>query len=382
MTDPVGLDWVLLSNYLAGEASADDAAALERWIGDDAERAALVQRFQQIWDQRARTSASLFDRAAVESHILSKIAVPPTPATPFASRRRAVGGPSLASPPKSVMFRSWVVQVAPAIGLAVALVGVLTWGVSSPAARRLWQNHGRIVTRTYATHRAQQASISLPDGSSAVLAPETELRYQADANGTRTVDLRGAASFVVAHDGAHPFVVQSGRVRTRVLGTTFLVQHYRDDRAVRVSVQSGKVLVTAMDRTRDAGLTLTAGTVGVVTDSTATAVSVDSIRPYTSWTSQHLLFRGVPMPDVLVTLTRWYGVQFQLADSSLAEHTLTAVLDATSLPNALNTIKPIMHVEFTFNGNVVTLHTRRAIPAEIRNHPQDGLTKPQTEVGR
>jgi len=180
-----------------------------------------------------------------------------------------------------------------------------------------------------------------------------------------------------------PFTIRTGSVATRVLGTTFAVRHYATDGAVQVAVMSGKVAVVARTHAHLA-LTLTAGNVGRITDSTALVISTDSARRYTAWTTGQLVFRGVPMPEVLTTLTRWYGYRFRLADSALANHIITAVLDAQSPANALGTIKLLLNVDLTFEGDVVTLHSKQtqAMPAIDRHDTHKTLTTPHAEVGR
>jgi len=113
-------------------------------------------------------------------------------------------------------------------------------------------------------------------------------------------------------------------------------------------------------------------------------LSADSAQAYTTWTNGQLVFRAAPMTDVLATLSRWYGYQFRLADSTLATQSLTAVLDAGSSARAFSTIKLLLHVDFTFDGDVVTLHahgTGWSRPAARRDR-QDLLTTHHFEVGR
>jgi len=244
------------------------------------------------------------------------------------------------------------------------------------------RDHAVVATSTYRTHRAQQASLQLPDGSSVTLAPETELRYTLHRDGARMVELQGEASFDVAQSAASPFTVRTGTVDTRVLGTQFNVRHYSSDRTVQVAVTSGRVSVTTANGRPGAQRTvIPGGTIGVVADSTVTVVSVDSARPYTTWTANHLVLRGVPMPEVLATLTRWYGYRFRLSDTTLNSHNVTAVLDAASLSNSLNTIKLILNVDVTVDGDLITLHPRQ-MPAATRRGARDVLHPSTPEVGR
>jgi len=194
------------------------------------------------------------------------------------------------------------------------------------------------------------------------------------------VTLVGEAHFDVDVSSGTPFVVRTGHIVTRVLGTSFTVRHYAADPHVQVAVIAGKVAVTTRAHP---GLTLTAGGVGIMTDSTAVLASSDSTRSYTVWTGGHLVFREAPTREVLTTLSQWYGYQFQLADSILAHRRLTATLDAESSANALSTIKLLLNVDLTFDGNVITLHPRsQQHPQAHRRNGGAGELTPHAEVGR
>jgi transmembrane sensor len=84
----------------------------------------------------------------------------------------------------------------------------------------------------------------LPDGSEVTLAPESELRFSASFEGSqREVYLEGEAFFNVSRDTARPFLVYTSQVVTKVLGTTFTVKAFREEKNITVAVRTGKVSV-------------------------------------------------------------------------------------------------------------------------------------------
>ena len=92
----------------------------------------------------------------------------------------------------------------------------------------------------------QHRQMSLPDGTKVWLSPSTRISYP-DKFGDkqRLVKLEGEAFFEVKHDAAHPFIIQSGSIKTVVLGTSFNVQAYPDAGTAEVTVVSGKVAVAS-----------------------------------------------------------------------------------------------------------------------------------------
>ncbi len=86
-------------------------------------------------------------------------------------------------------------------------------------------------------------TLKLDDGSEVTLQPSSEIRYPRTFGNQREVYLSGEAFFKVMRDTLHPFLVYSNEVVTRVLGTSFTVKAYKDEREITVSVKSGKVSV-------------------------------------------------------------------------------------------------------------------------------------------
>jgi len=261
------------------------------------------------------------------------------------------------------------------VGLVCALIVVL---FRNPSRQTKLEE-----SRTYATAIGQRITLQLTDGSRVTLAPQTTLRVPRDFGAqTRTLDLTGEAYFDVTDASRAPFVVRAGHVDARVLGTTFAVRHYASDAQVHIAVTTGKIGV--FSRTLQTALgTITAGHVGHMTDSTGTLVMTEDATRYTEWRAGRLVFHMAPLQDVLETLGRWYGYQFKLADTTLAHRHVTTSVDDRSSAEALGVLKLILDVDMTVDGNVITLHERRAAgtPAHGRRAVSDSFST-QTEAGR
>lgn len=237
----------------------------------------------------------------------------------------------------------------------------------------------------YSTRIGQRATLTLVDGSRVTLAPQTTLRVQSGfGTSSRIVSLSGEAYFDVAHRSGAPFVVRTGAVDTRVVGTAFSVRRYPEDPRTRIAVTTGKVEVST-PAPHHIPIVLTAGVIGMADDSSAELVSTGDATPYTAWLNGRLVFHKTPAIDVLTSMTRWYGYRFQFADSSVAHEVITVGLSTESASAAFATLKQILDVDLTFNGNVVTLSARRASVraglSKLRNS-QGVLTPSTTGVGR
>jgi ferric-dicitrate binding protein FerR (iron transport regulator) len=261
--------------------------------------------------------------------------------------------------------------------MLVALVGVL-YGWQHTFGR---QHQQMTSPRVYATSAAQQTIIHLADGTRVTLAPQTTLTVGQDFNHhTRTVTLDGEALFDVSNHTGTPFIVRTGHLTTRVLGTQFDVRRYTQDRTTQVAVTEGKVMVEGIPlpatpshvskSSARMAMVLVAGTIGRVSDTTAVATAVSNITDYTRWTQGVLVFRRTPVPEVLATLEHWYGLTFRLADSTLATQHITATFDHRSIADVLATLRVLLNASMTFDStNIVTVRTQhsRAGAAPARN---------------
>jgi len=86
---------------------------------------------------------------------------------------------------------------------------------------------------------------------------------------------------------------------------------------------------------------------------------------------------------MLAEVGRWYGYEFRLADSSIAQQPVTTVLTMGQSAKTLKLLRDLLDVSMTFDGDVITLHpldTGRAIP----NHPTRARPafSTHTEVGK
>jgi transmembrane sensor len=291
--------------------------------------------------------------------------VPPRPAVNIAKWHRP--------------YAKWRAPVLAAVAVLCALVAVSYRG-------RLTESTS--AQHVYTTISGQRTTVQLADGSRVTLAPETQLAVPVTfGQSTRAVTLVGEAYFDVKNADGAPFIVRTGTVVTRVLGTMFDVKRYARDTAVRVVVTSGKVQAAAERGRTTHPVTLTSGMIGHVSDSIATVTTVANPSAYTSWTQGRLDFRGVSVAEMLPELERWYGVRFALSDSSLSAVRVSASFDFDQTADALDFLKSLLSVRMTFDRHgdttVVTLHPQTA-PTTPSANRRDGsnILKPRTEVGR
>ncbi len=224
-----------------------------------------------------------------------------------------------------------------AVALSVLLVALATFtGVS----RML--DSGEELVRTYSTGIGQQSTVSLEDGSSVILAPNTHMRVTTDpANPTRSVELVGKAYFRIDASSTAPFVVKTGNIQTRVLGTMFVISNY-PQRSVNVTVVEGKVAVS-VDKGDNA--VLTAGSGVSVDGSVIRSLQATNLIVDTSWISNRLTFDNTPVIDMLNTLSHWYGVEFIVSEPSLTNRNVTGAFTVGSVSEMMQMLEELLNID-------------------------------------
>lgn len=94
------------------------------------------------------------------------------------------------------------------------------------ATSSLWVFHNQQQHYADEKHYSGKGVFILPDGTRVTLGDDTSaLSYFTEGN-NRVVKVLGEASFELEWDPHHPFFVQTGDVRTRVIGSSFNVRAY------------------------------------------------------------------------------------------------------------------------------------------------------------
>ena len=164
--------------------------------------------------------------------------------------------------------------------------------------------------------RGGEYHLTLSDGSKVWLNAESRLTYPATfGTSERRVRLEGEAYFEV-EPGKGRFVVETGDMNVRVLGTAFNVNAYKNEAAIRTTLVHGKVeVLTAKD---DLQKILAPGEQAIF-DRESGLLEVKQVNTdlYTRWIKGQFVFRDTPLRDIMRTLARWYEMEYEFTDPEL-----------------------------------------------------------------
>jgi transmembrane sensor len=127
---------------------------------------------------------------------------------------------------------SWI-----AVACAVFIISISGYHIFSQT------DNSKIEITSTKTFNNDIRLLCLPDGTRVWLNQNSEIEYPNEFSGSeRSVKLTGEAFFEVKRDESKPFVINSGSIKTTVLGTSFNISSYNGKKP-EVNVRTGKVKV-------------------------------------------------------------------------------------------------------------------------------------------
>ncbi|WP_207425740.1 FecR family protein [Pedobacter sp. SYSU D00535] len=203
------------------------------------------------------------------------------------------------------------------IAASVALICTLsvTWYFSSQR---------KSPEKTTLTARSKPNTfLTLPDGSTVILKPGSKIRYLTSFTAkSREVELVGEGYFDIKRDVSRPFVIHTGNIRTRVLGTAFNINAEPGRKDIIVTVTRGKVQVE--DKSKVLAVLLAGKQVTYNKNTSGVLKEAVDAEKKTLWAKQDMQFEEVRFGDIASYLAGRYGKNIRFARAELAECPITA----------------------------------------------------------
>lgn len=340
-TDPSASspDWDAIARFLAGESPAEERGRVQQWLDEHPGEKELFARISSPSELYAAPDVNVEAALAKVHQRMNGESSPPRLTVTRgggSNKRRSVIG----------------------LGLLAAAAAFIAFVVLRPAK----PTTPPAQAKTFATKTGQRDSVLLADGSRVILGPESRLTVSADfGTAVRSVELVGDAYFDVRHDPAKPFSVHVANAIVEDLGTTFTIESDVHD-TTTVAVISGSVRLRAAGASETA--TLAAGDRGSLTASGSVRAYRQAVVPAdSSWTHGVLEFQDASMRRVAGEVRRWFGVDLEVADSSLLSVPLTTTVRGNDpVDQVLTSIALSVGARVERHGNSATLHLSSGSP--------------------
>lgn len=256
----------------------------------------------------------------------------------------------------------------PAVAASVTiLLAIGYWGWQYQPSRNLKPQTAQVATnaeKQEVNEGNTSRKITLPDGSEVTLEGHSNLRIAgAFGQGKREVYLTGEAFFNVTKNPEQPFLVYSGKVVTKVLGTSFRIKAYDADANVSIGVRTGKVTVFRQPAEQQADpllseeviLTPNQQAVFVKKEERFVKTLVDKPAELNrDHLKERLDFTETSIPLVLNTLEQVYGLKIIYDADRLKDCNLTGSLNEGSLYDKLAIVCETIQASYkVMDGQVV-----------------------------
>jgi transmembrane sensor len=353
--------WILISRSLSGEANEIELSELSDYLNADA---ALMQQFELLkryWLPSPENNSGLADQATIERIIhLSSKHDPQLQHFETAIRRRR----------KKRLFISC------SLFIALAAAGSLFF------FQPFLQTKKQAATiHTVDVKYGNRSKTILPDGTTVWLNAGSTLQYKKFSDSLREVDLQGEGYFTVSHQPKRPFIVHTSGINIKVLGTTFNVKSYPDEKTVETTLINGSVELTKTGSNESIFLkpnqkivlyknssvpvknytgsnkrlqSVFNEKVNLINLDTATKIME---RTETSWVYNRLIFRGDNFDNLAKKMERWFNVTFVFTDNKVKALRFNGSFENETIKEALEALQLAAKFNFKINNNEVYINS-------------------------
>lgn len=205
----------------------------------------------------------------------------------------------------------------------------------------------------------QQQRVVLSDGTCVRLNAGSKLVFPVAFTGnSREVYLIGEGFFEVHKDARHPFIVKTDFVDVNVLGTTFNISAYKDERVASAVLVEGSVNISQKNKVfGNKSFILSPGQACFysVSDEKAEIKTVD-VSLYTSWKDGIYRFRDIAVADVIQKIIKYYNVPVQLEKQELAATKISGkLIIANEISEVLHSLSRTLEGRYEKNENGIYL---------------------------
>lgn len=204
--------------------------------------------------------------------------------------------------------------------------------------------------------RGGEFCLTLSDGTRVWLNSETSIQYPvAFGAKERRVFVQGEAYFEVAKDAKKPFTVQFMSSSVTVLGTSFNIRAYPEEKRSQTTLAEGSVRIYSPG----SSMLLKPGEQAEVSALSGEMVKQEvEVKNFTSWKDGRFVFEQQSLEDIMRTLERWYDIRVIFKDEGAKRISLSGNMKRYSdFSQVMKMLQMTGDVRFELHGNDVYITT-------------------------
>ncbi len=307
----------LMERYVTGQVSEQERKKIEAWL--------------DVMKTEDNTDLELSDED--EARIFQKLT----------SSQTTVDDVVALHPKRKARLDRWMLRIAASL-VIVSIVSYTAWYFTASTENQL-----EVVSKNGIE------KIILNDGSLVWMRGESKVMYYEKQNdGARYTTFEGEALFEVVKDASHPFIVQCGDVKVKVLGTSFSIK--TNPEHVELTVLTGKVNLSSSTNMEGIDV-LPQEKVIYKSNGEFEKLSTNQqeIASITKNTDYNMQFTNNEMHDVIEKIESKFNVSVKLSDKNIRDCKITADFTDQSLEKSLQLITEVLDVTYSIKDNTVTI---------------------------
>ena len=219
---------------------------------------------------------------------------------------------------------------------------------------------------TVQTVAGEKSTVTLPDGTTVFLNSETQISYPEHfSEENRTVELEGEAFFDVTHNSAKPFIVNTGDISVRVLGTTFNLRAFANEETVSTTLVEGKVRIEKENKKEQTVLTELKPSERAVFSKNDNKITVSyetNLNKFIGWKEGKLVLDNAPVEVVVKKLEAWFNVKIIVKGEQLKKTRFTMTFTDETIEEVLKLLALSYPVQYTIKEINKDDNTNKNIP--------------------
>ncbi len=349
--------YILLARFIAGEATPEELEQLEWAFLANPELRKLAESLPE-WRQSPPKGITSEEEQQLLQRGLQKFKSLSVTSDPTPSFDPAI----YANPTPPTRIRRLPASWIAAASIAILAIGALLYFHAAKPP-----DVSRTSPAVIAAAKGTRSFMKLPDGSQLWLNAGSRVTFNDGyATGERELTLEGEAFFDVKHDPLHPFIIHTGRLEVKVLGTTLNIKAYPGDSSVETTLINGKVEIGIAGDSQTSIILHPNEKVIIPTgvaadfpakrsDSAAQQSSVNTPvsftrRPIvpdrtdgtiteTSWVENKLVFRQETLAGLATQLERWYNVKIIFNDDRYQRDTISGTFPDVPISDVMHALQ-------------------------------------------
>lgn len=341
-------DKKLVQQFLEGKCTPEEETLFRKYLADDkADLSLIMVIMSEAWDNIPETGTTVSDAQKDELLVALRHRLYP--------EEKVETGKVVPLPKRTK--RIWY-----SVAASLLTVGMASWWMLGNLRKTPPHVENASTATTWKTLTNNDSRVKyamLPDSSKVWLHPHSILAYDMQYNGQqRAIRLQGEAFFDVSHDEKHPFMVYTGDIATKVLGTAFNVEAWSKEASIRVSLVRGKVALedSAMQNQQPLQV-LQAGEMADYNKQQHTSAKADlKIRSIEEYTKGYLVCNDLLVTDALERVASRYNMKIVYTGNvNLQGKRITTVFKNETVGQMLNIILFVSKCKYTMKNQVITV---------------------------